>query len=394
MTQHTKKDQGFYFTSESVSEGHPDKICDQISDAILDAYLTHDPLARVGLECFVVPNHVILGGEVASKYKLHTQEVEQIIRELLKKIGYHKDPFSWQNVQVTNLISKQSIEIAQGIIGKEAGKEGAGDQGIMFGYACNETPEFMPAPIYYAHKLMRTLIAKTKSKVIDGLGPDGKCQVTLQYNSNKVVERVHCIVVSMQHSPHYSQTDVRRLIMPHIVDIFPQGWIDEHTEFFINPTGKFTIGGPQSDAGLTGRKIIVDTYGGSAPHGGGAFSGKDPSKVDRSAAYAARYIAKNIVAAGIAEKCLIQLAYAIGVAQPLAIYVDTMQTGKVHNNEIISAIKNSLDLTPRGIRDLLELDRPIYEVTATYGHFGRTPMENGSFSWEKLDLLSSFNKLI
>ena len=396
MTQQLKSKQrkGFHFSSESVSEGHPDKICDQISDAILDSYLSYDSQARVAIECFVAPNHVVVGGEVASHHRLKTEEMERIIRSTIKKIGYCKDPFDWRNVQIINLVHKQSPDIAQGVTGAATGVEGAGDQGIMFGYACRETKEYMPACIYYAHKLISAIMADIKAKPELSLGPDGKCQITLEYDNDHTPIRATCIVVSIQHHLRYSQEEIQNLIKPYIHQVLPKGWIDEHTKFYINPTGKFTIGGPESDTGLTGRKIIVDTYGGSAPHGGGAFSGKDPSKVDRSAAYAARYLAKNLVAAGVADKCLIQLAYAIGVAKPLSIYVNTFGTGKLLEDDIIYAIHDAIDLTPRGIREHLQLDRPIYEVTATYGHFGRPPMENGSFSWEKLDLVGSFQKLL
>jgi S-adenosylmethionine synthetase len=375
----------FFFTSESVAPGHPDKICDQISDAILDKYLSFDPKARVAIETFVAPNHVIVGGEVASNHKLSVMDTEEIIRNIIKDIGYNKDPFHWENIQVMNLIHKQSPEISMGVLGNENKLEGAGDQGIMFGYACNETPELMPAAIHYAHKILREIFDAIKSGKLKGLGPDAKSQVTLEYGKNRLPYRAVSIVVSIQHLPKLSQEEVKAMITPYVEKALPRGWMCRNEHFYVNPTGKFTIGGPESDTGLTGRKIIVDTYGGAAPHGGGAFSGKDPSKVDRSAAYAARYLAKNIVSAGLANSCLIQLSYAIGIAQPLSLYINTNGTAKVPESNIIKAIYKCMDLTPRGIRSHLMLDNPIYLPTATFGHFGRE--NNGKFfTWEKTDL--------
>ncbi len=381
----------YFFTSESVSEGHPDKICDQISDAILDQYLTHDPKAHVAVEAMVAPNNVIIAGEVKSVYQFSKDEVEQLIRNLIKKIGYTSDPFNYETLNITNLLHSQSAEIDMGVSNKE---EGAGDQGIMFGYACKETEELMPAPILYSHKIMKSLLDAVRQKKLVGLGPDAKCQVTLEYSKDGKPYRASSVVVSIQHTNKLNQNDVRDLVRPYVIAALPEGWMCEENRFYVNPTGLFTIGGPESDSGLTGRKIIVDTYGGAAPHGGGAFSGKDPSKVDRSAAYAARYLAKNVVAAGIAESCLIQVSYAIGVAQPISVYVNTNGTSRVREELIVKAITKSMDLTPRGIRNHLKLDNPIYLPTATYGHFGRQAGADGTFSWEKLDLISELIKFI
>ncbi len=377
----------YNFTSESVSEGHPDKMADQISDAILDVYLKHDPQARVAIETFVAPNNVIVGGEVASTHVIKKTEVESIIRHQVKHIGYQKDPFHYQNIKITNLIHKQSADIAIGVSKENQNFEGAGDQGIMFGYACRETDVLMPAPIYYAHKLMKNIMDATKTSALKGLGPDAKCQVTLTYDKLHKPYKADNIVVSIQHKDSLSQDDVKKMIRPFVEKTLPKGWMCEDYKLLVNPTGKFVIAGPESDAGLTGRKIIVDTYGGAAPHGGGAFSGKDPSKVDRSAAYAARYIAKNVVAAHLADICLIQISYAIGIAKPLSIYINTFGTAHYHEDRILSAITKSIDLSPRGIRNHLKLDRAIYLPTAAYGHFGRMPTEEGCFSWEKTDLV-------
>lgn len=381
----------YFFTSESVSEGHPDKICDQISDAILDQYLTHDPKAHVAVEAMVAPNNVIIAGEVKSIYQFSKEEVEQLIRNLIKQIGYSSEPFNYETLKITNLLHSQSAEIDMGVSNKE---EGAGDQGIMFGYACKETEELMPAPILYSHKIMKSLLDAVRQKKLIGLGPDAKCQVTLEYGKDGKPYRASSVVVSIQHIKNFNQNDVRDLVRPYVLAALPDDWMCEENRFYVNPTGLFTIGGPESDSGLTGRKIIVDTYGGAAPHGGGAFSGKDPSKVDRSAAYAARYLAKNVVAAEIAESCLIQLSYAIGVAQPISIYVNTNGTSKVREELIVKAITKSMDLTPRGIRNHLKLDNPIYLPTATYGHFGRKSGVDGTFSWENTDLIDELTTFV
>lgn len=374
----------YEFSSEAVSEGHPDKICDQLSDMLLDYCLTLDPEARVAIETFATTEYVILGGEVSGNFVLKQDTVEELVRQTIKAIGYAQDPFNWRTVKILNLIHEQSQEIVEGVFGKK--EEGAGDQGIMFGFACDETDVLMPATIYYANLIMKNIMDAIRSGEITGLGPDGKSQITLRYNENNQPFKASTILVSIQHIPDYNQDKVKSLIKPIIERTLPSGWMCGDEALFINPSGKFTMGGPGADTGLTGRKIIVDTYGGAAPHGGGAFSGKDPSKVDRSAAYMARYLAKNIVASGLAKKCLIELAYAIGVAQPLSIYVNTFGTSVIEENEIKKRIVNNVDLSPRGIRNYLKLDRPIYKITSAYGHFGRAPEENGSFSWEKTDL--------
>jgi S-adenosylmethionine synthetase len=380
----------YLFTSESVSEGHPDKVCDRISDAVLDAFLAEDPLARVACETFATTNRVVIGGEVGltDQEKLHEYmgKIDEIARECIRDIGYEQDKFHWQTVEVTNLLHEQSAHIAQGVTGAGNRDEGAGDQGIMFGFAVNETPELMPAPICYAHNILKTLAEVRKSGAEPKLGPDAKSQLTVRYENGLPVG-VSSIVLSTQHLDEtMTSDDVRALVEPYIRRELPDGWITEATEWWVNPTGKFVIGGPDGDAGLTGRKIIVDTYGGAAPHGGGAFSGKDPTKVDRSAAYAARYLAKNVVAAGLAHKCTIQLSYAIGVAKPLSIYADTHGTGQVEEAAIERAIGQVMDLTPRGIRTHLGLNKPIFQRTAAYGHFGRAPEADGGFSWERTDL--------
>ncbi|MEP4196635.1 MAG: methionine adenosyltransferase [Aliishimia sp.] len=381
--------QNYTFTSESVSEGHPDKVCDRISDAVLDAFLAADPLARVACETFATTNRVVIGGEVGltDQNKLHDYmgRIEKIARACIKDIGYEQDKFHWNTCEVTNLLHEQSAHIAQGVTG-EQGDEGAGDQGIMFGYATNETDALMPAPIQYSHAILRRLAEVRKDGTEPTLGPDAKSQLSVIYEDGKP-KGVSSLVLSTQHLDEtMTSADVRAVVEPYILEVLPDGWITDATQWHVNPTGKFVIGGPDGDAGLTGRKIIVDTYGGAAPHGGGAFSGKDPTKVDRSAAYVARYLAKNVVAAGLAEKCTIQLSYAIGVAKPLSIYCDTFGTGEVEPSAIEKAIDAVMDLTPRGIRTHLDLNRPIYERTAAYGHFGRAPEADGGFSWEKTDL--------
>ncbi len=375
----------YIFTSESVSEGHPDKICDQISDAIVDAYLKEEPESRLGVETLTTTNKIVLAGEVRGPSNVLNQ-VEEIARNTVKEIGYEQSGFHWKDADVEVFIHSQSPDIAQGVDATSNKDEGAGDQGLMFGYACRETEELMPAPIFFSHKILRLLAEARHSGRLEGIRPDSKSQVTLQYKNGKPIH-ASSIVVSTQHDDGLSQKDIKKLIEPYVLEALPVGWMCDDENFFVNPTGKFVIGGPDGDAGLTGRKIIVDTYGGAAPHGGGAFSGKDPTKVDRSAAYAARYLAKNIVAADIAEKCSIQLSYAIGVSHPLSLYVDTYGTGKVLDSKVEEVVKKIIDLTPRGIRNHLKLNKPIYKRTACYGHFGRPPEEDGGFSWENLDLI-------
>jgi len=388
----------YLFTSESVSEGHPDKVCDRISDAVLDALLAEEPEARVACETFATTNRVVIGGEVGlsdqAKLSEYMGGMEDIVRACIKDIGYEQEKFHHKTVEVTNLLHEQSAHIAQGVNAKENKDEGAGDQGIMFGFAVNETPELMPAPIHYAHAMLRRLAEVRKSGAEPALGPDAKSQLTVQYVDGKPVG-VRSIVLSTQHLDEtLSSDDVRAIVEPYIRAELPDGWINADTEWWVNPTGKFVIGGPDGDAGLTGRKIIVDTYGGAAPHGGGAFSGKDPTKVDRSAAYAARYLAKNVVAAGLAHRCTIQLSYAIGVARPLSIYADTHGTGLVHETRIEKAVAQIMDLTPRGIRTHLGMNRPIYARTAAYGHFGRAPDADGGFSWERTDLIEALKAAV
>ena len=388
----------YLFTSESVSEGHPDKVCDRISDAVLDALLAEEPEARVACETFATTNRVVIGGEVGlsdqAKLSEYMGGMEDIVRACIKDIGYEQEKFHHKTVEVTNLLHEQSAHIAQGVNAKENKDEGAGDQGIMFGFAVNETPELMPAPIHYAHAMLRRLAEVRKSGAEPALGPDAKSQLTVQYVDGKPVG-VRSIVLSTQHLDEtLSSDDVRAIVEPYIRAELPDGWVTADTEWWVNPTGKFVIGGPDGDAGLTGRKIIVDTYGGAAPHGGGAFSGKDPTKVDRSAAYAARYLAKNVVAAGLAHRCTIQLSYAIGVARPLSIYADTHGTGLVHETRIEKAVAQIMDLTPRGIRTHLGMNRPIYARTAAYGHFGRAPDADGGFSWERTDLIEALKAAV
>ncbi|MBO6777728.1 MAG: methionine adenosyltransferase [Marinibacterium sp.] len=385
--------QNYTFTSESVSEGHPDKVCDRISDAVLDAFLSEEPEARVACETFATTNRVVIGGEVglSDQDKLHEYmgRIDQIARDCIKDIGYEQDKFHWNTCEITNLLHEQSAHIAQGVDAADNKDEGAGDQGIMFGYATNETPALMPAPIQYSHAILRRLAEVRKSGGEPALGPDAKSQLSVVYEGGVPVG-VSSIVLSTQHLDEaLSSEDIREIVAPYITEVLPDGWISDDTVWHVNPTGKFVIGGPDGDAGLTGRKIIVDTYGGAAPHGGGAFSGKDPTKVDRSAAYAARYLAKNVVAAGMAERCTIQLSYAIGVSQPLSIYADMHGTGDVAPADIEAAIGKVMDLSPRGIRQHLQMNKPIYQRTAAYGHFGREPDADGGFSWERTDLVDA-----
>jgi len=377
----------YLFTSESVAEGHPDKVCDRISDAVVDAYLGAMPEARVACETLATTNRIVIAGEVRGPAAVRDR-VEDLAREAVRDIGYAQDGFHWQTAKVEVLLHAQSADIAQGVDAAGNKDEGAGDQGIMFGYACDETPELMPAPIYYAHKILEDLASARKMKTngVGALGPDAKSQVTVRYANGRPVEATQ-IVLSTQHlDASLESSDVRKIVEPYIRRALPDGWVTDKTIWHVNPTGKFVIGGPDGDCGLTGRKIIVDTYGGAAPHGGGAFSGKDPTKVDRSAAYAARYLAKNIVAAGLATRCTLQLAYAIGVAKPLSIYVDLHGTGNVDAGKLETALMDAMDLTPRGIRTHLGLNKPIYARTAAYGHFGRKPQDDGGFSWERTDL--------
>ncbi|MFO1038211.1 MAG: methionine adenosyltransferase [Geminicoccaceae bacterium] len=378
----------YLFTSESVAEGHPDKVCDRISDEIVDLYIGEYPLARVACETFATTNRIVIGGEV--RPGLNTKITHELIahqaRLAVKAIGYEQEGFHWKTAQVDVLLHEQSPDIAQGV-----DAEGAGDQGIMFGYACNETPNLMPAPIYYAHEILRRLAEDRHAGKLPHLGPDAKSQVTLQYANGKPA-RTTSVVVSTQHADGLSSDQVKAVVRPYVEAVLPAGWMCEDHEFYVNPTGKFVVGGPDGDAGLTGRKIIVDTYGGAAPHGGGAFSGKDPTKVDRSAAYAARYLAKNVVASGLADKCVIQLSYAIGVARPLSIYVDTFGTGQVDEARLGKVLNEIMNLSQRGIREHLKLNRPIYARTSAYGHFGRNPEDDGGFSWEKTDLVDELKR--
>jgi S-adenosylmethionine synthetase len=376
----------YLFTSESVAEGHPDKICDRISDAIVDAYLTADPQARVACETLCTTNLVVLAGEVRGPKSVTPELIEEIARAAIKDVGYEQDGFHWKKVKVDFHIHAQSADIARGVDAAGNKDEGAGDQGIMFGYACRETEALMPAPLHYAHAILKSLAEARHSGAEPGLGPDAKSQVTLLYEDGRPIKATS-IVVSTQHAEKLSQDEVREIVRPHVVNTLPAGWMCPEEEFYVNPTGRFVIGGPDGDTGLTGRKIIVDTYGGASPHGGGAFSGKDPTKVDRSAAYACRYLAKNVVAAGLADRCTIQVSYAIGVSKPLSVYVETHGTGRVPEEKLSSALQQLVDLSPRGIREHLQLNRPIYARTAAYGHFGRAPEPDGGFSWEKLDLV-------
>jgi S-adenosylmethionine synthetase len=378
----------YLFTSESVSEGHPDKVSDRISDAVLDTYLTADPISRVACETLCTTNRVVLAGEVRGPDSVTFKHLEDSARQCIKEIGYEQDGFHWKDSTVDIFLHQQSGDIAQGVDAAGNKDEGAGDQGIMFGYACTETDVLMPAPIHFSHAILRSLADARHSGAEPGLGPDSKSQVTLLYENNQPVKATS-VVVSTQHSEDLSQDQVREIVRPHVVNALPDGWMCDEEEFYVNPTGRFVVGGPDGDCGLTGRKIIVDTYGGAAPHGGGAFSGKDPSKVDRSAAYAARYVAKNVVAAGLADRCVIQLAYAIGVAKPLSVYIDTHGTGRVDEDRLSAVLQELVDLSPRGIREQLKLSRPIYARTSAYGHFGREPDPDGGFSWERTDLVDS-----
>ncbi|OSQ40337.1 methionine adenosyltransferase [Thalassospira mesophila] len=377
----------YLFTSESVSEGHPDKVCDRISDSIVDAFLAADPDARVAVETLATTNRVVLAGEVRGPSSVaNDQTMIDAAREAIRAIGYDQEGFSWKTAEISCHVHEQSVDIAQGVDSRDNKDLGAGDQGIMFGYACDETDELMPAPIQFSHRILRHMAEDRHSGKSAVFGPDAKSQVTLRYVDGKPVGATS-VVVSTQHHDGYSQDDVRAAVLPYIAQALPEGWLPPEDEIYINPTGRFVIGGPDGDAGVTGRKIIVDTYGGAAPHGGGAFSGKDPTKVDRSAAYAARYLAKNVVAAGLASKCTLQVAYAIGVSKPLSLYVNTHETGDVDEVKLARVLRELMDLSPRGIREHLNLCAPIYTPTSAYGHFGRQPEEGGFFSWEKTDLV-------
>ncbi len=380
----------YLFTSESVSEGHPDKVCDRISDMVVDSYLSKDPVSRVACETLTTTNRVVLAGETRGP-KLDKEELIEKVRNCIKDIGYDQKGFSWKTANIETFLHEQSSDIAMGVDSKDNKDEGAGDQGIMFGYACKETEELMPAPIHFSHKILRLMAMDRKNGSLKGIEPDSKSQVTMLYENNKPV-KVTSVVISTQHSKNINQDKVRELIIPYIKKSIPVSYLDglETKEIYINPTGQFIIGGPDGDTGLTGRKIIVDTYGGAAPHGGGAFSGKDPTKVDRSAAYAARYLAKNIVSSGASEKCLIQLAYAIGVSKPLSIFIKLAEGDEGRIEKIRNIINKNFDLSPRGIREMLKLNNPIYEVTSAYGHFGRKPTTKGEFSWEKTDKVDLF----
>jgi S-adenosylmethionine synthetase len=381
----------FLFTSESVAPGHPDKVCDQVSDSILDLYLKHDPYSRVAVETFATPSKIIIGGEIKGAATVTKELIDQTVRKCIKDIGYEQEKFHWNKIAIENLLIEQSHDIAVGVDAKN-GEEGAGDQGIMFGFACDETEHFMPAAIYYAHRILQNIFIAIEEKKLPKLGPDAKSQVTLQYHNGKPIKATS-IVVSIQHPEGMDQDEIKELIKPYVADVFPDaGWMCDDEHFYVNPTGIFTIGGPEGDSGLTGRKIIVDTYGGASPHGGGAFSGKDPTKVDRSAAYAARYLAKNVVAAGLSKRCTIQLSYAIGVAEPLSFYINTHDTGNVDEQKLATYLQELVHLSPTGIKNHLQLLRPIYQKTASFGHFGRVPEEDGSFSWEKTDLVDDLRK--
>ena len=379
----------FVFTSESVSEGHPDKICDRISDAIVDTFLAVEPQARCGVETLVTTNCVVLAGEVRGPASITGERLIDVARAAIREIGYEQENFHWRTAAIKCLIHGQSTDIAQGVDASGNKDEGAGDQGMMFGYACSETPALMPAPIFYAHAILRALAEARHAGRTPLLGPDAKSQVTLQYANGKPV-RATKVVVSVQHSDRIETEEVREIVRPFVLETLPPGWMCEEENFLVNPTGRFVIGGPHGDAGVTGRKIIVDTYGGAAPHGGGAFSGKDPTKVERSGAYAARYLAKNVVAAGLAERCTIQVAYAIGVAKPLSFYVDT--AGATDDRKLEAALQKLMDLSPRGIRTHLDLNKPIYTRTSAYGHFGRQAEPDGGFSWERLDLADELRR--
>ena len=384
----------YIFTSESVSEGHPDKICDLVSDNIVDAFLAKDPESRVAAETMVTNNKVVVSGEVNGPdiFKSKSNSFDELIRQTIKRIGYEQEGFHWKNVVIENNLHQQSEDIAQGVNKKDKTKQGAGDQGSVFGYACKETEKLMPAPIYYSHLILKSLSDARHNGKEKMLEPDAKSQISLKYENGKPVGTT-AIVVSSQHHESLTQKDVKEIVRPYVINSLPNGWMCEEKNFYVNPTGRFVIGGPVGDSGLTGRKIIVDTYGGAAPHGGGAFSGKDPSKVDRSGAYAARYLAKNIVAANLANKCTIQISYAIGISKPISVYINTHGSGKIEEGEISKKISQVMDLSPFGIREKLKLNRPIYARTASYGHFGRNPEKDGGFSWEKTDLVESFRKI-
>jgi S-adenosylmethionine synthetase len=383
----------YLFTSESVGEGHPDKVCDRISDTVVDIFLGAAPEARVACETLATTNKVVIAGEVRGPASITHELIENATREAIKDIGYDQEGFSWKTADIEILLHSQSADIAVGVDAAGNKDEGAGDQGIMFGYACRETEALMPAPIFYSHGILSSLAKTRHADINSGLGPDAKSQVTLRYENGKPVCATS-VVVSTQHTEGVDQEQIREIVRPHVLKILPEGWMCEESQFYVNPTGRFVIGGPDGDCGLTGRKIIVDTYGGAAPHGGGAFSGKDPTKVDRSAAYAARYLAKNVVAAGLADRCTIQLSYAIGVSKPLSVYIDTHGTGQVDEAKLSVILQQLVDLTPRGIRQHLGLNKPIYARTAAYGHFGRTPDADGGFSWEKTDLVDQLKSAL
>ncbi len=381
----------YLFTSESVGEGHPDKVCDRISDAIVDLFMREDPHSRVAVEALATTNRIVLAGEIRGPDNIMAHEMEHAAREAVREIGYAQKGFHWQWADVQIYIHAQSTDIALGVDSCENKDEGAGDQGIMFGYACNETPMYMPATISCSHDILRLISVDRHAGKLPLLGPDAKSQVTLEYVDGKPV-RAARVVVSTQHDEKIDQAEVRELVRPYVLKALPEGWMCEEEHFYVNPTGRFVIGGPDGDTGVTGRKIIVDTYGGAAPHGGGAFSGKDPSKVDRSAAYMARYMAKNVVAAGIADRCTIQLAYAIGISEPLAVYASTHGTNKVDDSKLVDILRQTVKLTPRAIREQLGLNRPIYKKTSSFGHFGRMPEDDGHFSWERLDLVPELKR--
>ncbi|MGV6820409.1 MAG: methionine adenosyltransferase [Parvularcula sp.] len=383
----------YLFTSESVSEGHPDKVSDQISDAVVDLFLTKDPEARVAVETLTTTNRVVLAGEVRSATPVNADEMTARARDVIRDIGYEQKGFHWETAEIDCFVHEQSAHIAQGVDASGNKDEGAGDQGIMFGYATDETPELMPAPIAYSHRILKAMAEARHDGSRPEFQPDAKSQVTLRYEDGRPVCATS-VVVSTQHNDGLEAEDVKELVRPFVTEVLPEGWMCDESEFYVNPTGTFVIGGPDGDAGLTGRKIIVDTYGGAAPHGGGAFSGKDPTKVDRSAAYASRYLAKNVVAAGLAKRCLIQVSYAIGVSKPLSLYVDLYGTGQVDEAVLEGALLEVMDLSPRGIRTHLGLNRPIYRRTAAYGHFGRTPDEDGGFSWERTDLIDDLRSAV
>ena len=381
-------DQKYIFTSESVGEGHPDKVCDRISDAIVDAYLNADPYSRVAAECLATTGFLCIAGETRGPSSITKDLIETVARHAVRDIGYKQEEFHWEKIKVDVRLHAQSADIAQGVDAGGNKDEGAGDQGIMFGYACKETDSLMPAAIHYSHAILKSLAEARHSGALFKLGPDAKSQVSLEYINGKPV-RATSVVVSTQHDEGVTTEEVREMVRPHVANILPEGWMCDETQFYVNPTGRFVVGGPHGDCGLTGRKIIVDTYGGAAPHGGGAFSGKDPTKVDRSAAYAARHAAKNIVAAGLAEKCTMQVSYAIGVSHPISLLVNTHGTGKFSDEALSLALQAVADFRPRAIRERLNLNKPIYARTAAYGHFGRTPEADGGFTWEKLNLVEA-----